>query len=238
MKKIKLKTLLLCLSIPLSYTYAKKDKGQNYKLTTVVENVAANKQQRPEFNELLTHYQWLQLKDLPQSYYELFKVEHTTPKDSVILMVRSSFLIQNTISKYNENFYLSATNLERLSGMEYKESGTSTFDIEFSPFPFYNIEAKAKVLVPESKQDYDFLNIASDDSFLVHLKSYDFTSDLYQSDIITVFSPVDNLTRVDNVSFALLTDDEIDSFIMNRKKSVMISKLKKQSKVMLKMYSK
>jgi hypothetical protein len=236
MNILKLKIFLLCLTV--SFSYAKDDVTDRFTYTLIKKENLESERLAPKSNELLTHYQWLQLKDLPQDYYNLFNIDHTTPKDSVIMLVKSSFLIKNTISNYNDNYFRESKNLGKLSGMEYNQTGSSSFDIEFSPFPFYNIEAKAEVLTSHNNQDYEFLNIVKEDSFLVHLKSFAFTSDLYQSDIIGAFTMEGDLTRVDSVSFALLTDNELDSFFMNRKKSIMISKLKEQLKVMLLMYSK
>ena len=105
--------------------------------------------------------------------------------------------------------------------MKYQKTNQlDNYILQFNPTFFKQIKAKARILFPNSLDQYNAIEKVTPDSFIVHLKSYDFSSDLLQSDIISIFNKQNNNTQISNISFAITTDKSINNVYMKIKKRI------------------
>jgi hypothetical protein len=232
------KTIILIISIMISSSaFAEK----NYTFyTTQSPLTSENILVKANEMEVQTHYEWLYLKDFPSKYKAVFQVSPEINENSIVLFVKSNFVVNQPISHFGKTKFRSVSFLSRLAGMQYRKTQEQDrYTLKFSPIIFKTIKAETKVLFPQDFNQYYIFEDLVNSSFMTHLKNYNFSSDLHQSDIISIFNDIgENKTEVHNISFAIITDTKMGGFVTGTKMKIMISKLKKQINIVVNTFNK
>jgi|GEM_PF-5757283 len=150
-------------------------------------------------------YQWMSLRDVPDSIRATFAEDANYNPESVVLLARSQFLLSRPLEKFSGDYFLNPKLLETMSGMKHKATDVDNlFTVKYQPAPWVTIRSIGEVTFPSSLPAEGLFLNQKDAEVVVDLSFYDFSAYIHQVNTLWSFSEFQGYSRVEMLSLAVL----------------------------------
>lgn len=180
-------------------------------------------------NEISYSYKWEKAKKLSAQEKEILDIAETETHLEV-LKAKFQFSINGDSSTYNKDFFSDVENLEKLAGMSFEQIGDSLYKVNDSVMGV-KVRAISRSMFDLEYNLYDDAfnyQVNNSQPYLLQQRTNNFNDALRSADIITHIHQDKSRTIFTINSYALLTEEESDSFLVWATKKMMVSQMKTQ----------
>jgi hypothetical protein len=197
----------------------------------------------PMDDKVVTEYQWVDLKDMPNRLVDLFNLDLTKNKNSKILYSHASYLISTNIDQFTKEYFANIKTMDTLSGMEHtKTDNPYVFKVRFEPNMILApvLTSTTTLSFPNDIERFHELKTINNSSFIIFTKSREFNKEVYQSDIITAITKEGKKVRIETLALGHITDTSFGFLDLKSKvkASEMLKAIKRQTPLGIQLFLK